>query len=89
MIEPMATTVAGPEPEIAAKKIQARTPEIPSPPGIQPTSELMKAISRLAMAPLVMMVPARTKNGIASRIKLSSELNSCSTTAWVGVKEKK
>ena len=42
-MDPMATTVAGPEPEMAAKKMQARTPEIPSPPGIQPTSELMNA----------------------------------------------
>ena len=81
MMDPMATTVAGEEPEMAAKKIQARTPAMASPPGNHPTRAFMKSMRRRAMAPLVMMEPATIKKGMARRTNLSSALNSC----WVRI----
>src|SRR6202049_4139135 len=50
MIEPIATTVATLEPEIAANIAQAATPASPSPPGKWPTSEVVNAIPRRAAA---------------------------------------
>src|ERR1700688_2086926 len=46
MIDPMATTVATLEPEIAANSAQADTPASPRPPGQWPTSEVVKLIIR-------------------------------------------
>ena len=46
MTEPMAMTVTGEEPEIAAKKRQAMMVVTISPPGRKPTKALAKAISR-------------------------------------------
>ena len=51
MIEPIATTVATLEPEIAANMAQAATPASPSPPGKWPTSEVVNAIIRRATPP--------------------------------------
>ena len=47
MIEPMATTVATLDPEIAANSAQATTPASPRPPGRWPTSEVVKLIMPL------------------------------------------
>src|SRR6187551_1991247 len=44
MIEPMAITVAGDEPEIAANSAQAITPASPRPPYQCPTMEVAKLI---------------------------------------------
>src|SRR2546421_13028690 len=48
MIEPMATTVAGDEPDTAAKSAHAITPASARPPCQCPTMEEAKAIIRLA-----------------------------------------
>ena len=67
-IEPMATTVAGLEPERAANIIQAKTPEIASPPRKCPTTAMEKRMMRLATPPVDMKLEARMKNGMASNV---------------------
>ena len=84
MIEPIAITVAGDEPEIAANSAQAITPARPSPPYQCPTIEVAKLIMRRATPPWVRKLPARMKNGIAMISKLSMPVNSFSATASVG-----
>ena len=84
MIEPIATTVAGLEPEMVAKNAQARIAAIASPPRIQPTSASAKRMMRAAMPPSVSRVPDRTKNGTAMIAKLSSPVNRrCETMSTV------
>ena len=70
-IEPIATTVAGDEPDTAANSIQASTEAIARPPGKWPTAEIAKLIIRLATPPVVRKLPARMKNGIASSVNCS------------------
>src|SRR5436190_3230759 len=53
MIEPIATTVAGLEPDTAAKSAQAITPASPSPPCQWPTMLVAKLIMRFATPPCV------------------------------------
>jgi hypothetical protein len=80
MIEPMPTTVATEEPEIAANSAQATTPARPRPPYQWPISEVAKAIMRRATPPEVRKFPARMKNGIAMISKRSMLVNSLSPT---------
>ena len=63
---PTAITVTGEEPEIAAKITQANTLASPRPPDSRPITARATPTSRSAMVPCVMMLPASTKNGIAS-----------------------
>ena len=56
-IEPMATTVAGDEPETAANSMQASTEAIARPPRRWPTVAMAKRISRLATPPVVRNAP--------------------------------
>ena len=84
MIEPIATTVAGDDPEIAAKNAQASTPARPRPPYQCPTMEVANAIIRRATPPWVRKLPARMKNGIAMISKFSMPVNSFSATASIG-----
>ncbi len=70
-IEPTATTVAGDEPETAANSMQASTEAIARPPRRWPMQALAKRIIRLATPPVVMNVPPRMKNGIASSVNCS------------------
>ncbi len=84
MIEPIATTVATLDPEIAANIAQAATPASPSPPGKCPTIEVVKAIMRRATPPRVRKVPARMKNGIAMMPKLSRPENNFNPTLSIG-----
>ena len=65
---PMATTVAGDEPDSAAKIIQAKTPEIANPPRKCPTQAIEKRMIRFATPPVDMKLEARMKNGIASSV---------------------
>ena len=67
MMEPMATTVAGAEPEIAAKNMQAMIAMIPRPPWMWPTKAVAKSIRRLEMPPRSINAPATIKSGMASR----------------------
>ena len=72
MMLPMAEAAAAAEPLIAPKSILATTLTTAKPPGNRPTSTLAKSISRKAMPPLFMILPAKMKKGIASRAKLSN-----------------
>src|SRR6478752_8131393 len=83
-IEPIATTVAGDDPEIAANSAQAITAARPRPPYQCPTIEAANAIMRRATPPWVRKLPARMKNGIAMISKLSMPVNSLSATASIG-----
>ena len=84
MIEPMATTVAGLEPDTAAKSAQAMTPARPSPPYQWPIIEVANAIMRFATPPWVRKLPARMKNGIAMISKFSMPVKSFKPTASIG-----
>ena len=63
---PTATTVAGADPETAAKNALASNAAMASPPRKCPTSALANATMRRATPPVVMNVPARMKNGTAN-----------------------
>ena len=65
---PMATTVAGDEPESAANIMQASTEAMASPPWKCPTLAIAKLISRFATPPVDMNAEARMKNGMASSV---------------------
>ena len=82
--EPIATTVAGEEPETAANSAQATTPARPRPPYQCPTMVVAKLIMRRATPPWVRKLPARMKNGIAMISKFSMPVNSLSATDSVG-----
>ena len=58
-------TVAGADPESAAKKAQARTSVIAIPPRTPPTMDRAKSQILREMPPFVIRLPARTKNAIA------------------------
>src|SRR5450830_1309656 len=86
-IEPIATTVAGEEPDTAANRAQATTPARPRPPYQCPTMLEAKLIMRLATPPWVKKLPARMKNGIAMISNFSMPVKSLSATdssgTWV------
>src|SRR5574343_801243 len=56
-MEPIATTVAGLEPDTAANSAQASTPARPRPPCQCPTIEVAKLIIRFATPPWVRKLP--------------------------------
>ena len=72
IIVPIAITVTGLDPEIAAKNMQPPTVAMARPPGSHPTRARANATSRFAMSPALMMAPDTTKNGIASKTFLSA-----------------
>ncbi len=72
MIAPIADAAAAAEPLIAPKSIFAITLTTANPPGSRPTKTFANSMSRIAIPPLFMIFPAKTKNGIASIEKLSS-----------------
>ena len=67
---PRAATVAGPEPEMAAKKHATTTQTMARPPLTCPTQVSARWIRRSEMPAFSMMLPARMKNGMASRTNL-------------------
>ena len=77
MMDPIATTVAGLDPDKAAKKVHDKVAASASPPGYPETNEFIIATSLAAVAPSVMMTPAKIKKGIDSRTELSRALKSC------------
>ena len=83
-IEPIATTVAGLDPETAANSAQAMTPAMPRPPCRWPTQAVAKLIIRRATPPWVRKLPARMKNGIAMISNFSMPVNSFSATLSIG-----
>ncbi len=76
MMDPIATTVAGEDPEMAAKNMQATTVAMASPPGIQPTAALAKSTSRWDTPPVVRKCAERMKKGIARSVVCSMVSNS-------------
>ena len=71
MMLPMAEAAAAEDPEMAPKSMLAKMFTKARPPGILPTRARARLISRIAMPPLFMMLPARMKKGMASSAKLS------------------
>ncbi|MPM70144.1 hypothetical protein SDC9_117097 [bioreactor metagenome] len=63
---PSAATVAGPEPEIAPKKQATTTHTMAMPPRRCPMQSSMNWTRRVEIPAFAMMLPDRTKNGIAS-----------------------
>jgi len=72
------------EPDMAPKKVLAMMLTSDSPPRMKPTSTPAKATRRRAMPPSAMMAPAKTKNGIASRLNLLTPAASWIITASSG-----
>ena len=70
MMEPMAEAAAVPEPEIAPNSMLAITLVCARAPGARPVMSLARLIRRTAMPPLFIILPARIKNGIASRLNM-------------------
>ncbi len=68
IIVPTATTVAGDDPETAAKKVQAKTEAMASPPLIWPTHATANLINLFATPPVDIIVPPKMKNGIAIKV---------------------
>jgi hypothetical protein len=71
MNPPIAADVATAEPDIEPNNIADTMWTKANPPGNIPTSDLAKAISRLAIPPLFISCPERMKKGMAKRAKLS------------------
>ena len=71
---PRAATVAGPEPEMAPKKQATITATMAMPPRRWPTQSSANATRRLEMPALAIMLPDRTKNGMASSRNLAMPL---------------
>ena len=69
-ITPSAATVAGPEPEIAAKKQETMTHTMASPPLIWPTQASASLISFSDIPAFSIIFPAKMKKGIASNTNL-------------------
>ena len=69
-IRPRAATVAGPEPEIAAKKHATSTHTIATPPLKWPTHAWASLIRRVEIPDFSIMLPPRMKKGIAIRTDL-------------------
>ncbi len=65
---PIAITVAGEDPDTAAKSIQAMTAEMGRPARMCPTQARVKSTRRLATPPVVIKVAERTKKGIARSV---------------------
>src|SRR5699024_1164558 len=70
MMMPMATKVAGLEPEMEPKNRHDRTVAAASPPGSQPISARARAISLSDRPPMRMSSAARMKKGMDIREKL-------------------
>ena len=67
---PSAATVAGPDPEIAAKKQETITHTSAIPLLLCPTRLLQKLISRSEIPPSAIMFPPKMKNGMARSTNL-------------------
>jgi hypothetical protein len=83
--DPIAATVAGPDPEIAAKNIQVSTVTIAKPPIIKPTNELAKARSLFETPPFPIKIPAIIKNGMAIIGKESRDVNTFCVNVITGI----
>ena len=66
----MAAAAATPDPEMAPKSMLATVFVCIRAPGMKPMQTLARLMSLAAMPPVFMMLPASTKNGMASSAKL-------------------
>jgi hypothetical protein len=82
--EPIAETVAGPDPDIAAKNMQANIVTKANPPVIQPTKLSAKLTNLLDIPQLYIKLPAKIKKGIAKRGKLSKVAKAFCITPIIG-----
>ena len=71
MIAPMADVAAAAEPDMAPNSMFANTFTKAKPAGQRPTNTRARFISRIAIPPLFIIFPAKTKKGIANKAKLS------------------
>ena len=85
MMPPMQATVAGPEPDMAAKNMLAIIVTIASPPGLSFTRLIQKLISLWDIPPSIINSPERMKNGIARRVKLLVPLRKDSTISDISM----
>ena len=67
---PVAETSATAEPEIPPNIMLESTVTMPSPPSTRPTAAEAKSTIRSAMPPRCITSPAKTKKGIASKVKM-------------------
>jgi hypothetical protein len=77
---PTAAVVAAPEPDIAAKNMDANTETADNPPLILPIHASAKATSIFDISPLASKSPAKIKKGIATKENESDEANKRCTT---------
>ncbi|BAQ11630.1 hypothetical protein OXB_3161 [Bacillus sp. OxB-1] len=87
MMVPIAATVAGEEPERAAKKKQATIVTSAKPPVKGFIKEFAKVINRLESPPVSIKEPAKMKNGIAIRGKESSAVKALCVRNNAGMSE--
>ena len=79
---PSAATVAALEPEIAPNSSAALTVVSAMPPGTRPRNDEIQLISRVAMPPRPMTLPAKMKPGTDSRTRLLMvPVSPCTTTS--------
>ena len=78
-MEPIAATVAGPDPETAAKNIHNTIVTVASPPVNLPKNTLHTFNRRLDTPPAPINSPARINNGIAISGKESALVTNCCT----------
>ena len=89
IILPMATTVAGLDPLNAPKNMADSWAEIPKPPLTLPTMHRAQFTILRDNPPTVMILAARTKNGIDIKENLSMLLNICWAKIVKGILLKK
>ena len=77
MMLPIAITVAGDDPEMAAKTMHVKTDARARPPVNLPTKSFITPTKRSEIAPSAIMLPASMKKGTPRSTKLSSPLKSC------------
>jgi hypothetical protein len=85
--DPIAETVAGPEPEIAAKNIQLTVVTIANPPVIEPIKASDNLSNLFDMPALPINDPASIKNGIAISGKESKDAKAFCAINSIGVLE--
>jgi hypothetical protein len=85
MIPPIAAVVAGHDPDIAAKIMEAPIETIARPPVKREKKRLTNCTNFFESPPAVMRLPARIKNGIAMRGKELMPLNMVWATMTKGV----
>ena len=85
MIEPIAAVVAGPDPDKAAKNIQATTVTKPMPPLYAPTSFLEIVTNFSDMPPCSISCPAKINKGIVTKGKGSNAVQALNAISDKGI----